>query len=63
MYRHMLWATYSGVAYFLANLEFLCRVSIGDVRQTVDSRKDSAGTFRQFLDDRLFCTRQDPTLV
>jgi len=35
----MLWATRSGIAYFFANLEFLCRVRIGEDRQTVDSRE------------------------
>ena len=43
---------------FLANLALLCRVSIGDVRQTVDTRERfSDGTLRQFRWQIILYTR------
>jgi len=46
---------------FLANLALLCRVSIGDVRQTDDARERLVMGLYDNLDDKLFCTWRDPT--
>jgi len=48
---------------FLTNLALLCRFSIGDVRQTVDSRERIVMGLNDNLGDKLFCTRRDPTLL